>query len=113
MAAMCSGVVPQHPPTKTQPAATSLGTYSAKTPGVTGYATSRSLTRGFPAFGWAQSFTRGAEFNKSYEGAFEAYYRARMTPWLHLSPHIQYIVNPGSSDIDDAVTLGLRAQITF
>lgn len=63
--------------------------------------------------GWAQSFTRGAEFNKSYEGAFEAYYRARMTPWLHLSPHIQYIVNPGSSDIDDAVTLGLRAQITF
>jgi porin len=65
------------------------------------------------AVGWAQSFTRGAEFDESYEGALEAYYRARVTPWFHLSPHIQYIVNPGSSDVDNAVTLGLRAQITF
>ena len=65
------------------------------------------------AVGWAQSFTTGSEFDKPYEGALEAYYRARVTPWLHLSPHIQYIVNPGSSDVDDAFTLGVRAQITF
>jgi porin len=65
------------------------------------------------AVGWAQSFTTGPEFDKPYEGALESYYRARVTPWLHLSPHIQYIVDPGSNDVDDAVTLGLRAQITF
>ena len=65
------------------------------------------------AVGWAQSFTTGAEIDKPYETALESYYRARVTPWLHLSPHIQYIVNPGSSDVDNAVTLGLRAQITF
>ena len=65
------------------------------------------------AVGWAQSITRGAEFDKPYEGAFEFYYRARVTPWLHLSPHGQYIVHPGSSNVNDAFTLGLRAQITF
>ena len=65
------------------------------------------------ALGWAQSFTRGGEFDEPYEGALEFYYRARVTPWLHLSPHIQYIANPGSSDVDDAVTLSLRSQITF
>ena len=65
------------------------------------------------AVGWAQSFTRGGEFDEPYEGAFELYYRARVTSWLHLSPHIQYIANPGSSDVDNAVTLGLRSQITF
>ena len=65
------------------------------------------------AAGWAQSFTRGEELDEPYEGALEFYYRVRVTPWLHLSPHIQYIVNPGSNDVDDAVTLGLRSQITF
>jgi porin len=65
------------------------------------------------AIGWAQSFTTGPQFDKPYEGALESYYRACVTPWLHLSPHIQYIVNPGSSDIDNAITLGVRAQITF
>lgn len=65
------------------------------------------------AVGWAQSFTRGAELDESYEGALESYYRARVTPWLHVSPHIQYIVNPGSSGVDDAVTFSLRSQITF
>jgi porin len=65
------------------------------------------------AVGWAQGFTRGGEFDEPYEGALESYYRARVTSWLHLSAHIQYIVNPGSNDVDDAVTLGLRSQITF
>ena len=54
----------------------------------------------------------GGEFDEPYESALEPYYRARVKPWLHLSAHIQYIVNPGSSDVDDAVMLGLRSQIT-
>jgi porin len=63
--------------------------------------------------GWAQAFTSGSGFTAPYEGALELYYRARITPWFHLSPHVQYIVNPGSNDVSDATTLGLRGQITF
>ena len=68
----------------------------------------------FYALGWAQAYTdadRG--FTASYEGALELYYRGRITPWFHLSPHVQYIVNPGSNDVSDAVTLGVRGQIAF
>jgi porin len=63
--------------------------------------------------GWAQAFTNGSDFTAPYEGVLEIYYRARITPWLHLSPHAQFVVNPGSNDIDDAFTLGVRAQFTF
>ena len=65
------------------------------------------------AIGWAQSFTTGGEFDKPSEGALESYYRARLTPWFHVSPHVQYIVNPGSSDVENALTLGVRAQVAF
>ena len=63
--------------------------------------------------GWAQAFTDGARFSAPYEGVLELYYRGRVTPWLNLSPHIQYVVNPGSENISNALTLGLRGQITF
>jgi porin len=65
------------------------------------------------ALGWAQAFTREPPFRAPYEGALELYYRARLTPWIHISPHIQYVANPGSSDLDDAWTLGIRGQVTF
>ena len=65
------------------------------------------------ALGWAQAFTPGGAFSAPYEGVFEFYYRAGLTKWLHVSPHIQYVANPGSSDADDAWTLGIRGQITF
>jgi len=63
--------------------------------------------------GWAQAFTRKPEFSAPSEGVLELYYRARLTPWLHLSPHVQFIANPGSTDANDAWTLGVRGQITF
>ena len=64
--------------------------------------------------GWAQAFTDGPSFTESYEGILELYYRGRFAPaWLRLTPHIQYIVNPGSQDISNAWTLGLRVQVTF
>jgi len=65
------------------------------------------------ALGWAQAFTREPRFGAPYEGALEFYYRARLTRWLHVGPHIQYVANPGSSDLDDAWTLGIRGQLTF
>ncbi len=77
----------------------------------------RGQIRGFDqvwGVGWAQAFTNGPGFTASYEGILEVYYRGRLAPaWLHLTPHIQYIVNPGSQNIPNAWTLGLRAQLTF
>ena len=61
------------------------------------------------ALGWAQVFRRASRS----EGALELYYRARFTPWLHVSPHIQYVEKPGTGSADDAVVLGIRGQITF
>ena len=63
--------------------------------------------------GWAQAFTDGARFSAPYEGVLELYYRGSVNPWFNLSPHIQYVVNPGSERISNALTLGLRGQITF
>jgi porin len=64
--------------------------------------------------GWAQSFTSDdPAYSAPYEGVLECYYRARVTPWFLLSPMLQYVVNPGSTDTPDAVVLGLRGQFVF
>jgi len=48
------------------------------------------------------------------ESVLEAYYNTRVTPWLSISPGIQYIANPGGSGAaGDAVVLGVRAQMLF
>lgn len=48
------------------------------------------------------------------ESVLETYYNAHITPWLHLTPSVQYVANPGASrDAKDAVILGLRAMMTF
>jgi carbohydrate-selective porin OprB len=65
------------------------------------------------SMGWAQVFPREFSFAAASEGVLELYYRARLTPWLHISPHLQYIEDPGTSDADDALTLGIRRQVTF
>jgi porin len=55
-----------------------------------------------------------ATYPEDYESVVEAYYNANITPWLSVSPSVQYIVNPGGSDTtSDAVVAGLRTQITF
>ncbi|MHC4071047.1 MAG: carbohydrate porin [Planctomycetota bacterium] len=44
----------------------------------------------------------------------EVYYNAQVTPWVSLSPGIQYISNTGGDEtIKDAVVFGIRAQMTF
>ncbi|MCK4789214.1 MAG: carbohydrate porin [Desulfobacteraceae bacterium] len=56
----------------------------------------------------------GAGYTKNHENALEVYYNAQITPWLSLSPGIQYIANPGGDKtVSDAVVFGLRAQMTF
>ena len=55
-----------------------------------------------------------AGFTTSNETAMELYYNAQITPWLNLSPSIQYISNPGGDrDVDNAVVAGFRIQMSF
>lgn len=55
-----------------------------------------------------------AGFTASHETAMELYYKAQVTPWLSVSPSIQYVFNPGAQDrMDDAVIVGIRAQMSL
>ncbi len=42
----------------------------------------------------------------------EVFYNIALTPWLQLSPSLQYI-QPGPKSIDDSLVLGTRLQIEF
>lgn len=55
----------------------------------------------------------GAGFPED-EYVIEGYYAIAITPFITVTPDIQYIINPsGRSDIDDAVVGTLRLKITF
>jgi porin len=44
----------------------------------------------------------------------ELFYNIEVTPWLHVTPDLQVLVNPGGvDDRDVAVVYGLRLQMTF
>jgi porin len=49
------------------------------------------------------------------EQGVEAYYNIEITPWLHITPDLQIIVNPGGGfgDRDVAIVYGLRTQMSF
>jgi len=56
----------------------------------------------------------GGDYTENHENALEIYYSAHVTPWLNLSPSIQYISNTGGDKTNkDAVVFGLRAQMIF
>jgi porin len=53
-------------------------------------------------------------YREDSESVLEVYYNAQVTPWLNISPSIQYIANPGGSGaVSDAIVLGVRAQMLF
>jgi porin len=61
-----------------------------------------------------------AEYNgstfpiQSYELIFDFSYKLEITAWMFLQPDIQYIVNPaGGHDIDNALVVGSRFDLTF
>ena len=59
-------------------------------------------------------FSDRATYTEDYESVAELYYSVQITPWMNLSPSVQYVANPGGSkDVSDAVVCGVRAQITF
>ena len=48
------------------------------------------------------------------EDVLEVYYNAQVTPWLNVSPMVQYVADPGGNDTaKDATIFGLRTQWTF
>jgi porin len=49
-----------------------------------------------------------------YEAVVELTYRAQLTPWFALQPDVQWVIHPGATGtLDDALVLGLRAQVSF
>jgi porin len=68
------------------------------------------------AVGVAQGIVshQAAPGRASRETVLEAYYRIAVSKWLSLSPHVQYVGSPGGRGAaDDAVVVGLRAQMSF
>lgn len=67
--------------------------------------------------GFAQGFfsdSASMTYKDDYESVVEVYYNSQITPWLSISPSIQYITNPGGTELaSDAVVLGLRTVISF
>jgi porin len=56
----------------------------------------------------------GSGFTSAHETAVEVYYAVRVAPWLAVTPHVQYVADPGALDaVDDAVILGVRVQAAF
>lgn len=48
------------------------------------------------------------------EQGVEMFYNIEVTPWLHITPDLQVIIDPGgSSDNDPAIVYGLRAQMSL
>lgn len=51
---------------------------------------------------------------KSAETAIELNYRAEITPYLAITPDLQYIINPGTSpELENAVVLGARFEVSM
>ena len=53
-------------------------------------------------------------YTEDYESVAELYYSVPVTPWIVLTPSVQYVANPGANeDVRDAVVCGVRAMIAF
>ncbi len=77
--------------------------------------------------GWAygvMSDQAKATYTDDYEAVWEVYYNIAVSPWLSISPSIQYVQNPGAvkdsnaagvdnSNNSDSIILGIRAQVVF
>ena len=67
--------------------------------------------------GFAQGFFSNSPsmiYPEGYESVFEMYYNIQISRFIHLSPDIQYVINPGgATDVSDAMILGMRMQVLF
>lgn len=59
------------------------------------------------------STNRDAGFERD-EFLFETLYSFALTPWMSVTPDVQYVVNPGGDrELADALRAGIRIEITF
>jgi len=57
---------------------------------------------------------RDAGFTASHETVAEVYYNIEVVPGLNVSPHVQFVANPGGlREVSDAVIVGFRVQAAF
>jgi len=62
---------------------------------------------------WSDSPLTDALGINNSQGA-ELFHNIEVTPWLHITPDLQVLINPGGvDDRDVAVVYGLRAQMSF
>ncbi len=55
-----------------------------------------------------------ATYTADSETVIETYYSAQITPWLTISPNLQYVRHPGGDQsIENTYIAGLRAQMAF
>ena len=47
------------------------------------------------------------------EQGIEFFYNIEVTPWMHITPDLQYIIDPGGGAYDDAFVFGIRTVMTF
>jgi carbohydrate-selective porin OprB len=70
------------------------------------------------AFGVAQGILSDKmtllDLNPDRETVYEVYYNVEVFPWLHVTPDVQWITNPGGlGELDNAFVAGLRVQMLF
>jgi len=53
-----------------------------------------------------------AGLSAAYERTVEVYYNIEVAPWLHITPDVQWVANPGGDcTVHNAVVVGVRAHI--
>ena len=62
----------------------------------------------------SDDFRAAGNANFSRETGYETYYQIQVSPWMTVTPDLQYIINPGGSNaLDDALAANLRIRLTF
>ena len=59
------------------------------------------------------SNVREAGYTEDWELTVETFYRIQVTPWLHISPDLQYIIHPGGQGLPNALAGILRLEMSF
>lgn len=54
-----------------------------------------------------------AFFGLDTEQGIELFYNIEVTPWFHVTPDVQYIIDPGGGAYEDALAIGIRTQLSF
>jgi len=65
--------------------------------------------------GLAVYYGKFSEFlpEKSAETVIELNYAIQMAPWFYITPDVQYVINPGGTDIPNALVIGFETGVTF